>query len=89
MVKPITFKRPPKIKGQTMVRWSQKFSPVDRTVVEDFAARQSETSGFKVAPSNTLMAAFYQQWPDEYKKKLRLEKEATHGRKYIDGIKRQ
>jgi hypothetical protein len=87
MVKPIKFTQPPKIKGQAMVRWTQKFSPIDRIIVEEFAARMSEISGIKVAPSNVLMTTFYQRWPDEAKKKLRLEKEAKYGRKYIDGIK--
>jgi hypothetical protein len=89
MAKPITFKRPPKVKGQAMVPLYLRVDPIDKIVVQEFSARQTENSGIKVSPANVLMTTFYQRWPEERKKKLRLEKEALHGRRYIDGIKRQ
>jgi hypothetical protein len=89
MAKPIKFKQPPKVKGQTMVPLYLKVDPIDKIIIQEFSDRQSETSGIKVSPANVLMTTFYQRWRDEAKKKLRLEKEAIHGRKYIDGIKRQ
>ncbi|MDI3211788.1 hypothetical protein [Arthrobacter sp. AL12] len=89
MVKPITFKQPPKVKGRTMVPLQLKVDPIDKVIIQEFAARMTETSGIKVAASNVLITTFYQRWPEERKRKLTLEKEAIHGRKYIDGITRK
>lgn len=71
-----------------MVPLYLRVDPIDKIVIQEFAARQTETSGIKVSAANVLVTTFYQRWRDEHKKKLRLEKEAIHGRKYIDGIKR-
>jgi hypothetical protein len=80
MPKPITFKRPPKVKGHAMVPMYLRTDEIDKQIVQDFAARVTETAGIKVSSANVLMTSFYQQWPEERKKKLRLEKEA-YGRK--------
>lgn len=81
MAKPLTFKRPPKVKGRAMIPLYLRVDPIDKQIVQDFAARVSESSGIKVSSGNVLMTSFYQQWPEERKKKLKLEKEA-HGRKH-------
>ncbi len=88
MVKPIKFKKVTKVKGQAMVPLYLRVDAADKVVIQEFANRQSKTTGHLVSAANVLVTTFYQQWRDEYKKKLRLEKEAIHGRKYIDGIKR-
>jgi hypothetical protein len=83
MVKPLKFKQPPKVKGRAMVPMSLKADPIDKEIVKNFAARVSETAGIKVSSANVLMTSFYQQWPEERKKKLKLEKEA-YGRKHTN-----
>jgi hypothetical protein len=88
MAKPITFKQPPKVKGQAQIPLYLKVDPLDKQLVKEFADEQSHMSGMKVSMGNVLMTAFYQQWPTIKKKKRELEKEAIHGRKYIDGITR-
>jgi hypothetical protein len=87
MAKPITFKQPPKVKGQAQTPLQLAVDPLDKIIVKDFADEQTINSGIKVSMGNVLLTAFYQQWPEQKRKKRELEKEAIHGRKHIDGIK--
>ncbi|WP_427007167.1 hypothetical protein [Pseudarthrobacter sp. H2] len=80
MTKPITFKQPPKVKGQAQVQMQLAVDSFDKQIVKTFAAEQSQTAGIKVSMGNVLMTAFYQQWPELRKKKRQLEREA-HARK--------
>jgi hypothetical protein len=87
MTKHITFKQPPKVKGQSQVQMQLAVDPVDKIIVKHFADEQTVHAGIKVSMGNVLLTAFYQQWPELRKKKEQLKKEATHERKHIDGIK--
>ncbi|MCO4274290.1 hypothetical protein NG701_07585 [Pseudarthrobacter sp. HLT3-5] len=89
MTKSIEFKKVTKVKGLAMAPLFLRVDPIDKVVIQEFAERQTETSGHLVSAGNVLVTSFYQQFRDEHQKKLRLEKEVVHGRRYIDGIKRQ
>jgi hypothetical protein len=81
MVKPITFKRPPKVKGRSMPSTHLKFDPIDKMMFKRRARRASDASGIKVSIGNILQTAYYQQYPEDRKESDRLKKEA-HGRKH-------